>query len=432
MGQRARRWRRRAIFFAIAASLFWGGQKWSQSWHYRHAIRQVEDEMERGLVSRARKDLIELVARYPGSDEALYLLGSAERTRGRLEPAAQAWALVPPDSEFAFRALEGRVEIELEQGRLSEAEQIVKTARDNQHPSREDPSILLGPIYCQQGRVDEAMKLIEALWQRHARTGGAASETVINQLRLYIDLQSHPVPDDTIRAILERAGQVAPDDDRIWLWKARLAIRMRSHAEAERRLDQCLEKRPDDPAVWRARLDWAVAANREAVVRQALQHVSPTQFTTAQIERLAAWFAARRGDREAERQCLERLIAADPTDDDAIDRLTELNAASGRPDAALALGRRKDEIARLEARYQKLFKRHQPRRDAAEMGRLAGQLGRQFEARAFLTLALDAAPERTDLRAELARLAAEHAGESAKSRTLDDLRAQNPPTAEND
>ena len=40
----------------------------------------------------------------------------------------------------------------------------------------------------------------------------------------------------------------------------------------------------------------------------------------------------------------------------------------------------------------------QPYRDAMEMGRLAEQLGRRFEAKAFLTIALTVDPKRNDLR----------------------------------
>lgn len=44
------------------------------------------------------------------------------------------------------------------------------------------------------------------------------------------------------------------------------------------------------------------------------------------------------------------------------------------------------------------------RRDAEEMARLARQLGRWFEAKVFLSLALAADPKRDDLRGDLASL----------------------------
>ena len=65
--------------------------------------------------------------------------------------------------------------------------------------------------------------------------------------------------------------------------------------------------------------------------------------------------------------------------------------------------RKKAEIDRLRARYEKLHERKQPIRDAVEMARLAEQLGREFEARVFLTLAISEDPEREDFKRELAR-----------------------------
>jgi enediyne biosynthesis protein E4 len=423
MSQGANRWRPALLLVLATAGLIWGGWKWSQAWRYRNAMARIEEELELGFLSTARKDLVELQKRYPGKDQVAFLLGSCEKALGRPEEAALAWAKVPRDSTFAFHALEGRVELALELGRLSEAEQLVIKTCEDSPITGEDPMILLGAIYCQQGRVNEAMRLIEALWRRHDQAGVAASETAINQLWLYIQLQSNPVGDDTIRTILERAGQVAPDDDRVWLWKAKLAIRTRSYDEAATWIDQCLKRRPNDVAVWRTRLDWAVATNRLEVARAALKYLPAAEFTAAQVEKLAAWFGVQSGDDDAERRSLERLIVADPTDVAAFDRLIELCVKNGQSDVADALRGRKVEIARLVSRYQKLFKRHQPRRDAAEMGRLAEQLGRPFEARAFLTLALAGAPERPESRGALARLA--HSGETTidSTRTLDDVLA---------
>ena len=62
------------------------------------------------------------------------------------------------------------------------------------------------------------------------------------------------------------------------------------------------------------------------------------------------------------------------------------------------------EIDRLRARYLKLYDRQQPIRDAVEMAGLAERLGRWFEARVFLTLAVSENPEREDLRRDLRRL----------------------------
>jgi enediyne biosynthesis protein E4 len=371
----------------LTAVFFWCGWKSLEGWHSQRAIAQVEYEMDRGLSSLAARHLTELLARYPGSDEARFLLGACEKARGRPQAAAQAWAKIAPDSPFGFRALENRVELELADGRLTAAEQLIARARGGPQFAGQHPSILLGPIYCREGRIKEALRLIESLWEAHKKSGEAGSETAINQLRLYIKLRSNPVTDETIRAILDQAGRIAPDDDRIWLWKATLATRTKAYDEAARWLDRCLERHPEDVAVWDARLHWAMATHRAPLARDALMHLPTAEFSSAEVEKLAAWFAAEQGDDGAEQSSLERLIATDPTDFAAFDRLIELCEKSGQSEAAATLRHRKQDVARLEARYQKLFARHQPRRDAAEMARLAEQLGRRFEARAFLMIA---------------------------------------------
>ena len=119
---------------------------------------------------------------------------------------------------------------------------------------------------------------------------------------------------------------------------------------------------------------------------------------------MAAWLAARRGDAESERRALERLVADDPADVPALDRLAELADRAGQPARAAEFRQKKAAIDPLATRYQSLYRRNQPRRDAAEMARLAEQLGRWFEARAFLTFAKTVEPDRDDLRSDLARL----------------------------
>jgi tetratricopeptide (TPR) repeat protein len=65
---------------------------------------------------------------------------------------------------------------------------------------------------------------------------------------------------------------------------------------------------------------------------------------------------------------------------------------------------RKAAIDGVPARHEKLYDRRQPIRHAVEMASLAERLGRTFEARAFLTLAIAEDPEREGKRRDLARL----------------------------
>ena len=69
---------------------------------------------------------------------------------------------------------------------------------------------------------------------------------------------------------------------------------------------------------------------------------------------------------------------------------------------------KKADIDRLRARYLKRHDRKQPIRDAVELAHLAEQLGRRFEARVFLSIAISEDPGRADLRRDLERLTTTH------------------------
>jgi tetratricopeptide (TPR) repeat protein len=417
------RWMLALGLVMAAVLLLWGGWKWWEIRHYRRAMARIQEEIDQGLPALAARELVDLLARNPGSDEAAYWLGVCEKMRGRPQAAAQAWDMIPPGSMFWPRAIEGRMTLELDRGRLADAEQLIKNLNEDLHGSLSDASILLGPIYSHQGRIEEAKRLIEARWDHLNKVGEGASEKAINLLRLSIEIQAKAVPLEATRAFLDEAAVNSPDDDRIWLGKANLAIRAGSYDEAARWLNACLRRRPDDRAVWRAWLERGLAANDVKAVGQALAHLPASESTSAEIDRLAAWLAARRGDAELEWRALERLVDADPIDFKSLDRLAELAIIKGQPDRARQLHHKKAEIARLHARYQKLHERHQPKRDAAEMAHLAGLLGRRFEARAFLVVAAAVDPDREDLRRELAGLENRGQPTGRTGTTLSDLLA---------
>jgi tetratricopeptide (TPR) repeat protein len=306
------------------------------------------------------------------------------------------------------------MELLIEAGRLAEAEQLIQRAREDPRSDGPGLDLLLGPVSSLAGRVVDAERAVEASWDRLHGMGQGASSAAMNLVRLHLELQGKPVPVEAARSFLDQSERLAPQDDRVWLGKANLAIRVGAYEEAARWLGACLRRRPEDVPVWRARLNWAVATNRVSDAQEALEHLPAQESTPAQVHRLTAWMAARRGDRAGERRALERLVAVDPADLTAWDRLAERAEQEGQPARAAELRGQKAEIDRFTARYQKLSRRNQPARDAVELARLAERLGRWFEARAFLTVATAVDPDRDDLRRDLARLNAR-----ARARTRD-------------
>jgi tetratricopeptide (TPR) repeat protein len=315
------------------------------------------------------------------------------------------------------------MQLSYQSGEFAAAERLVKHAALDRRNDRTAVRVLLVRVLSDQGRTDEAERLIEDRWSHLNALGEGALEPALKLLLEHIGLTLKATPVESVRTVIERAGRLAADDDRVWLGRANLAIRIGAYDQAEQWLDACRRLRPDDLAVWRARLNWGIASNRVGEVRAALEHLPAAEATPAEVGRLKVWLAANRRDAGAERRELEHLLASAPADRAALDRLAEIMEMEGEPAQAVELRRKKRDIDGLQDRYEKLYDRKQPIRHAVEMAHLAERLGRRFEARAFLTLAIAATPDREDLRRDLARLGPSPGGIAHQGRTLAEVLA---------
>ena len=383
-----RRW---TVLFALlcGTAFICGGWIWWTDHRYKRAMAEIESEVLAGRYAIACRKLNDLLSWNADRNGGIvYLLGSCELARGREEAAGDAWARVVPGSEFWRGAIRARMRLLQDSGRLAAAEQLISTAAGN---PRNDPTallVLLVPIYGDQGRVVEAEQLIKNRWAHLNASGQGALEPAIKLLLQHIELTWKQPSVDTIRAKLDHAARLAPDDDRVWLGRANLALQTGAHDEAERWLDKCLLRRPNDVPVWRARLRWAMETKRIDVARQAMTHLPALETNPPLLHRLDAWIAAHDGDVARERRELELLVDADPADTKALDRLAVLAQTAGQNARAAELRRKNEDVDRWRTRYLKLHERKQPIRDAVELARLAEQLGRRFEARGFRTIAI--------------------------------------------
>jgi enediyne biosynthesis protein E4 len=402
---RSRRRSRWVLALLCGVGLVAGGWAWWTDRRYKRAMEEIESDIKAGRYATACRNLEKLLSwKADPTGRIVYLLGSCEFARGRNPAAGAAWARVVPGSAFAERAIRERMRLFQDSGQLATAERLVFDAAEDRRNDRTALLVLLAPMFSRLGRIEEAARLVEDRWEHLNALGEGALEPAIKLLQSHIELTWRAAPVEDVRAFLDRAARLAPEDDRVWLGRANLAIRTGASHEAERWLDACLRRRPEDVPVWRARLSWGMATNRIAIVRQAMTHLPAAELMPARLHRLNAWFASQRGDGETERRELERLLVAAPADLTALDRLAQLAEHDGQPARAAELRREKEEIDRLRARYEKLSERKQPLRDAVEMARLAERLGRDFEARGFLTVAISDPPYREDLRHERARL----------------------------
>ena len=411
------RWRLVLPAILIVALLSVGAWRSWQVWQYQSALAEVNGQIAAG---RTRWPRVIWARFWPGNQVRMRPFTSWVSVNGpcgRPEEASDAWARVPPDSPFWGQAIQGRTDLKIDRGLVGDAEQIIKLAQQNAPSHGSILNALLAPIYRREGRFEEAARLIEEEWEGLDQKGKGASENAIHLVRLHMDIMRTKAHPETTRAYFEQAAAVSRDDDRVWLARAYLAIRDGSFDEAAKLLDACLCAPRRCPGLAPGSTG-GIETKQLPKVMQALEHLPADDTAPAQIHKIGAWIARQHGDVEPEQRALERLIEANPADLAALARLTELAEKAGQPQRVAGLGRQKNEIERLQARYQKLHDRNQPIRDAVEMARLATKLGLRFEARAFLTIAVAAYPRRDDLRDELRRLSPLPRANAPPERTL--------------
>jgi enediyne biosynthesis protein E4 len=379
----------------VVAGTFFGSWAWWLDRRYKRAMEQIEQEILAGRYAMACRYIDKLLSwKSDPTGGIVYLLGSCELARGRNDAAAKAWSNVTPGSQFSEKAIRGRLRLLHDSGQLTAAERLISEAAADPRNDRTAVRALLVPMYRELGLIDEAERLIEERWEHLNALDQGALEPAINLVLEHVDLTLKVLPLDTTRGFLDRVAKLAPDDDRIWLGRANLAIRTGDENGAKAWLDACQSRRPDDIAVWRARLDWGMATEQVDVVERTVSRLPDQQLKPARDHQVRAWLAGRRGDAGTERAQLELLVDVEPANSAALRRLAELAKKEGNSQQSADYERRKVAIERIFARYRQLHERKQPIRHARELTQLAETLGRHFESRAFRTIAISNAANR--------------------------------------
>ncbi len=125
-------------------------------------------------------------------------------------------------------------------------------------------------LFYWEGRLDEIRRLRQEAWNTSSDKAG--------DLRSLWLIDSSVLTMEQVRASVEQAAAKAPDDDRVWLARAHLALLSGQFAEAARWLDSCRKRRPEDPVVWRAWLRWARAADSIDEARGPSRTCQPNGF----------------------------------------------------------------------------------------------------------------------------------------------------------
>jgi len=332
----------------------------------------------------ARRLLAEVTTSWPSDDEAAFLLGACEQSLGRPEAAAVAYARIPASSAFAAHAAMFRAKILLGRDSVAEAEPLLLMAMLGRGPIALEARKTLVNLFKMEGRFDEARTLVLGASDFYPDPGGLLREAETLG-------SNNPSAIEATRLALERASKNAPDDDRIWLGWANLAIRTGRFEDASRWLDRCLSRRPDDPAVWRAKLDWGLARESSEAVIEAARKTPPDRFSPSEVLNIKAWLAARSGDLEGERQAHEELSTREPGNLRSLSRLADLAMLEGRVEEAARLRDRHAKLNRVRHDYQALIDSLNPG-NAQQAAEMAEELGRPVEALSLWSIVAQSEP----------------------------------------
>jgi tetratricopeptide (TPR) repeat protein len=371
----------RSSWLWIAMSLgvvivVWGVWSWVGQKRFQRELSEAKREMASGLHQLARQRLFILTAQRPDVAEAVYQLGLCEEVLGHFRSAEAFWSRIPASSPFAHKAALARARLLINTGRFAPAESLLLSVPRGRGPDAAQASQALQLLYHLEGRTAEITELIRESW-----VNSSDPASVLRQLYV-IDHSAFPV--DHVRKTLQSTDS---DDDRVWLGNANLAAWTGRLDEASQWLDRCAERRPDDEAVWRARLAVARSAGDLPTVTLAAGHLPRCRFTLADVLALRAWVAARRGDVEIERSTLAALVTEQPGSFDAWDRLAEIALLADKKAEAEQFRTRKAELNAVQQRYKKLLDRDDRATHAGELSSLAERLGRRFESKGWNLIA---------------------------------------------
>ena len=348
----------------------------AKSW--RSELALAREAMNAKRYGSARERLSRLAEHWTNHGEVFLLLGECELQRGRREEALAAWAKVLPSTPFFARAARFRASSLIQMGKYSPAEELLLRALAE--PEAADLYELdreLNQLYRLQGRIDDRRRVLRASWCR--------SDDAVGVLRELWMLDHSAIPVEIWSFELDHADN---DDDRAWLGRAHHAIKTGNFRAAGRWLEGCVKKRPDDPAVWRARLELALATDDIAGFWAAVACLPVDRFDATAVQELRAWLAARQGRTEVERLELKALVMDSPGNTEALERLAILATEAGEVREAEQRRRRKADIDRVQHKFnQILLDGSVDVRQAEVLAGLAIELGRTFDARGWTILA---------------------------------------------
>lgn len=329
-----RRWLGRLWWLAIAALAV--GNGW---WAYENLKPLPAVDRLGALVNLKRYDeaeagLTSILRRSPEDGAALMMLARVQGATGRLLESAETLGRVPfwwPSKRVAL-FLEGEAYNQANLARKAEQAWLACVRDDPLHPAPEiyyltGAEALIGN-YAMQERFDAAR---------------AVAWTCLNQVEpddrqdvVFILMRTHVqrvVPSHRAEK-LRKWVEADPEDDASRLALATAEFKLNHREEADRLFEICLERRPNDPAVYRDRLAMLKEAGDVDGMARLIPSLPNGSDDDADLWGFRGLVAENAGDLEKARECYEQEVARQPHDEEAYYRLAMVERRLGRAEKA--------------------------------------------------------------------------------------------------
>ena len=236
------------LALAVLAVFGWAGWWVFGAWEYDRTLRRAESDFDQRRFTDAQKRLAWLSARWPGREEVEYTLGQCEAAPGTSTPHSRPGPGCRGRRRWLPAALD-RARFAIQHGRLADAELSLGGLAGASGEIDEEAARLADQVDLFSGRFYRIGPRIERRWKT-ARNQAAL-------LRAHAGIDTEPFPSAQVGQELRRMSAESPDDHRVWLGLADLALRDGRRDEADAILTRCEARQPDDPDVLRLRLLWA-------------------------------------------------------------------------------------------------------------------------------------------------------------------------------
>ncbi len=367
-----RHWAIPPALIVVGIILSWRVYVGYEDRRFRAELSQVESDLTSGRLSTAHKRVLALAHGRHDDGDVSYLLGVTEDRLGDSQAALAAWERVPSTSGSFPKASIRRARKLIDSGRFRAAEDLLTALSKGDVDIASEIRQSLELLYRFEGRNGEVRQLLQESW-----SGSTDPSQTLRRLYL-LDHSAFPL--ELVKGMLERGN---PDDDRIWLARANLAILSGRFDEARRWLDLCKKRTPEDLNVWQTSLNLAVASGDTPAAWSAITHLPGNAFSEMDQTKLRAWLASRSCNTTLEKAAVEAAIAIEPGYIAGWERLAELAIARGERPESERIRRQKAEIDSKRQRYKSLVEREDRTANVAELERLALDLGRVVEARGW-------------------------------------------------